>query len=50
MILYKENPKDFTKKNNLIHEFSIVAGYKKNTQKSVPFLKYQKKNVKKISF
>ena len=34
MILYMENPKDYM----LIHEFSKVAGYKINAQKSVAFL------------
>ena len=39
MILYMENPKDSTKKLlELIHEFSKVAGYKTNAQKSVAFL------------
>ena len=39
MILYMENPKDSTKKLlELIHEFSKVAGYKMNAQKSVTFL------------
>ena len=39
MILYIENPKDSTKKLlELIHEFSKVAGYKINAQKSVAFL------------
>ena len=39
MILYVENPKDSTKKLlELIHEFSKVAGYKINAQKSVAFL------------
>ena len=39
MILYMENPKDSTKKlPELIHEFSKVAGYKINAQKSVAFL------------
>ena len=39
MILYLVNPKDSTKKLlELIHEFSIVAGYKINAQKSVAFL------------
>ena len=39
MILYMENPKDSTKKLlELIHEFSTVAGYKTNAQKSVSFL------------
>ena len=38
MILYMENPKDSTKKLlELIHEFSNVAGYKINAQKSVAF-------------
>ena len=35
MILYIENPKDSTKKLlELINEYSNVAGYKINTQKS----------------
>ena len=39
MILYMENPKDSTKKLlELIHEFSKVAGYNINAQKSVAFL------------
>ena len=39
MILYMETPKDSTKKLlELIHEFSKVAGYKINAQKSVAFL------------
>ena len=39
MILYMENSKDSTKKLlELIHEFSKVAGYKINAQKSVAFL------------
>ena len=39
MILYMETPKDSTKKLlELIHEFSKVAGYEINTQKSVAFL------------
>ena len=39
MILYMKNPKDSTKKLlELIHEFSKVAGYKINAQKSVAFL------------
>ena len=39
MILYLENPKDSTKKLlELINDFSKVAGYKINIQKSVAFL------------
>ena len=39
MILYIENPKDATTKLlELINEFSEVAGYKINTQKSFVFL------------
>ena len=39
MILYIENPKDPTKKLlELINEFSKVAGYKINIQKSVALL------------
>ena len=39
MILYMENPKDFLQKLlELIHEFSKVARYKINAQKSVAFL------------
>ena len=39
MILYIENPKDSTRKLlELINEYSKVAGYKVNTQKSLAFL------------
>ena len=39
MILYTENPKDSIRKLlELINEFSKVAGYKINTQKSLAFL------------
>ena len=39
MILYIENPKDSTTKLlQLINEYSKVAGYKINTQKSLAFL------------
>ena len=39
MILYIENPKDSTRKLlELINEYSRVAGYKINTQKSLAFL------------
>ena len=38
-ILYIENPKDFTRKLlELINEYSKVAGYKINTEKSLAFL------------
>ena len=43
MILYIENPKDTTKKlQELINEYSKVAGYKINTQKSLAFLYTEK--------
>ena len=39
LILYIENPKDSTRKSReLINEYSKVAGYKINTQKSFAFL------------
>ena len=39
MILYIENPKDSTRKLLvLINDYSKVAGYKINTQKSLAFL------------
>ena len=39
MVLYIENPKDSTRKLlDLVNEFSKVAGYKINTQKSFAFL------------
>ena len=39
MILYIENPKDSIRKLlKLIGEFSKIAGYKINTQKSLAFL------------
>jgi len=39
MILYLENPEDTTRKLlELINEYSKVAGYKTNTQKSLSFL------------
>ena len=39
IILYMENPKDATRKLlELINEFSKVAGYKINAQKSLAFL------------
>ena len=40
MILYMENPTDSTKSLlEMMHEFSKVAGYKINVQKSVAFLR-----------
>ena len=39
MVLYIENPKDSTKKlSELINEFSNMAGYKSNIEKSIAFL------------
>ena len=39
MILYMENPKDSTRKLlELINEYSKVAGYEINTQKSLALL------------
>ena len=39
MILYIENPKDFTRKLlELISEYSKIAGYNIDTQKSLVFL------------
>ena len=39
MILYTENPKDTSRKLlEVINEYSKVAGYKINTQKSLAFL------------
>ena len=55
MILHIENPKDATQKlPELINEFSKVAGYKINIQKSVAFftltMKYQKGKIKNNPF
>ena len=48
MILYIENPKDSMRKLlELISEFSKVAGYKINTQKSLHFYILTIKNPKK---
>ena len=48
MILYIENPKDSIKKLlELINEFSKVAGYKINIQKSVVFLYANKELTKR---
>ena len=53
MILYIENPKDVTRKLlERMNEFSKVAGYKTNTQKSVMLLynnnKLSEREIKKI--
>ena len=48
MILYMENPKDSTRKLlELINEYSKLAGYKINTQKSLAFLYTNNEKVKK---
>ena len=48
VILYTENPKDSVRKLlELISEFSKVAGYKINTQKSLAFLILTMKNLEK---
>ena len=48
MILYIENPKDSTRKLlELINEYSKVAGYKINTQKSPAFLYTNNEKVEK---
>ena len=49
MILYIENPKDSIRKLlELISEFSKVAGYKINTQKSLAFLYTNNEKIRKI--
>ena len=48
MILYIENPKDFTRKlQELINKYSKVSGSKINTQKSLPFLYTNKKKTER---
>ena len=48
IILYIENPKDSTRKVlELISEFSKVAGYKVNTQKSLEFLYTNNEKIRK---
>ena len=48
MILYMENPKDSTPKLlELIQQFSNVAGYKVNVQKSVTFLYTNNENTER---
>ena len=49
MILYIENPKDTTRKLlELINEYSKVAGYKINTQKSPEFLYTNNEKTEKL--
>ena len=49
MILYIENPKDSTRKLlELINEYSKVAGYKINTQKSLVFLYTNNEKIEKL--
>ena len=49
MILYMENPKDSTRKIlELINEYSKVAGYKINTQKSLAFLYTNNEKIEKL--
>ena len=49
MILYIENPKDTTTKLlELINEYSKVAGYKINTQKSLTFLYTNNEKTEKL--
>ena len=48
MILYIENPKDSTRKLlQLTNEYSKVAGYKINTQKSLAFLYTNNEKIEK---
>ena len=48
MILYIENPKDSTRKLlEIVNEYSKVAGYKINTQKSLAFLYTNNEKVEK---
>ena len=49
MILYIENPKDTTRKFlELFNEHSKFAGYKTNTQKSLPFLYTNNEKTEKL--
>ena len=49
MILYIENPKDSTRKLlELINEYSKVAGYKINTEKSLAFLYTNNEKIEKL--
>ena len=49
MILYTENPKDYTKKLlELINKFSKVAGYKINIKKSIEYVYINKLSEREI--
>ena len=49
MILYIEYPKDSTRKLlELISEYSKIAGYKINTQKSLAFLHTNNEKIEKL--
>ena len=49
MILYIENPKDYTRKLlELINEYSKVAGYKINTEKYLGFLYTNNEKMEKL--
>ena len=49
MILYIENPEDSTRKLlELINEYSKIAGYKINTQKSLAFLYTNNEKIEKL--
>ena len=49
MILYIENPKNTTRKlPELLNEYSKVAGYNINTQKSLAFLYTSTKKTEKL--
>ena len=48
MTLYRENPKNSTRKLlELINEYSKIAGYKINTQKSLSFLYTNNENIER---
>ena len=48
MILYKENPKDSTRKLlELTNDYSKVTGYKIHTQKSLAFLDTNNKKIER---
>jgi len=48
MILYIENPKDSTRKSLELINYSKVAGYKINTEKSLAFLYTNNKKIEKL--